>query len=94
MESLPTLGDGPRDEEPTPPEDPTRRLALRPAPFALEVGELVAEERLEMRGIFVGVSFDRADDALRAERGGASLAPGACCAYKLPTEGEPAIVGN
>lgn len=88
------LGDGPRDEEATATEDPTRRLALRPGPFALDVGELVADERLEIRGIFVGVSFGNPDEALSADMGGGSLVLHDCCAYKLPTEGEPAIVGN
>ena len=60
------------------PEDvPMSVLVLRLLPF--NVGEFVADEREEIRGIFVGVSFDNADDTLREEDGGPSL-----CSRMLP----------
>ena len=85
-------GDAPRDDA-RPLVDPTIILALRPAPFALSVGEFAAEERLEMRGIFVGVSLESAADVLRAAIGGPSFAS-LTTGCKPPTEGEPAIVGS
>lgn len=78
MDSLHVVGEVPRDGAKTV-EDPTKRLALRPAPLLLSVGELVVEERLEIRGILVGVSFGRLDDTFREEEGGGSLASFPVC---------------
>lgn len=39
----------------------------------LSVGEVTVDDRLAIRGIFVGVSFDRADDALFEDDGGPSF---------------------
>lgn len=39
----------------------------------LSVGEVTVDDRLAMRGIFVGVSFDRADDVLFEVSGGPSF---------------------
>lgn len=73
IDSLPAVGDVPRDGAKT--VLLTRRLALRAVPFALSVGEFVAEDRLEIRGIFVGVSFDKEAVGFRDEGGGGSLEP-------------------
>ena len=73
IDSLPPVGEAPR-EDARPLDDPTIMLALRLAPFALSVGELAAEDLLEIRGIFVGVSLDNAVEVLRDERGGPSFA--------------------
>ena len=78
IDSFPFVGDPPR-EDARPLEVPTIMLALRLLPFALSVGEFAAEDLLEIRGIFVGVSFDNADDTLREEDGGPSL-----CSRMLP----------
>ena len=81
-----TSGDDPRDGVA---ELATRTLARRLAPFS--VGELVADDRLEMRGILVGVSFVRlVYDVLSEDCCGGSFAE---CG-KVPTLGEPAIVGR
>ena len=73
---------------------PTIMLALRLFPFAFSVGEFAADDRLEMRGIFVGVSFESVPEVLRAERGGPSFAMSRTAGCRPPTEGEPAIVGS
>ena len=39
----------------------------------LSVGEVTVDDRLAMRGIFVGVSFDGADDVLPEDSGGPSF---------------------
>lgn len=39
----------------------------------LSVGEVTVDDRLAIRGIFVGVSFDRADDVLFEDDGGPSF---------------------
>jgi hypothetical protein len=39
----------------------------------LSVGEVTVDDRLAIRGIFVGVSFDNANDALFEVNGGASF---------------------
>lgn len=64
-----------------------RRLLFR-------VGEFVAEDRLEIRGIFVGVSFDRADDTFSDDDGGASFGSRILPCEIEPTLGEPAMVGS
>ena len=65
-------GDGPREDERA--ELPTITLARRLAPpLAFSVGELVVDDRLEMRGILVGVSFVNAALELRDDGGGGSL---------------------
>ena len=69
IDSLPAVGDAPRDDA-RPLDDPTIRLALRLVPFALSVGEFAAEDLLEIRGIFVGVSLDNVADALSEASGG------------------------
>ena len=37
------------------------------------MGEVTVDDRLAMRGIFVGVSFDNADDVLFEDNGGPSF---------------------
>lgn len=73
IDSLPAVGEAPR-EDVRPLDDPMIMLALRLVPFALSVGELTAEDLLEIRGIFVGVSLDKTVDKLRDESGGPSFA--------------------
>lgn len=57
----------------------------------LSVGEVTVDDRLAMRGIFVGVSFDSPDDVLFEDNGGPSF-DDVC--PTVPTEGDPAMVGN
>lgn len=57
----------------------------------LSVGEVTVDDRLAIRGIFVGVSFDSADDVLLEDNGGPSFDD---IWPTVPTEGDPAIVGN
>ena len=72
--SLPAEGEGPRED--ATPDVPMIILALLLAPpLPLSVGEFVVDERLEIRGIFVGVSFDRAELVLSDDGGGGSLKP-------------------
>lgn len=52
---------------------------------------MTVDDRLAMRGIFVGVSFDRADEVLFEDNGGPSF-DDVC--PTVPTEGDPAIVGS
>lgn len=54
-------------------EPPTTTLALRLAPLAFDVGELFVDDRLEMRGILVGVSFASDEVGFRDDNGGGSL---------------------
>jgi hypothetical protein len=81
-------GDAPRD---APPFWLTKMLARRDAPLPLSVGEFVADVRLDIRGIFVGVSFVSATALLSDDAGGGSRAD--WCG-RVPTLGEPAIVGR
>lgn len=55
------------------------------------VGDVTVDDRLAIRGIFVGVSFDAAEVELFKVDGWPSF-----CSLEVivPTEGEPAIVGN
>ncbi len=66
-----------------------RRLVKVVVPF--NVGEPAAEVRLDMRGIFVGVSLDRLEPEFIRLLGGPlevwEVLP-------VPTEGDPAIVGS
>lgn len=57
----------------------------------LSVGEVTVDDRLAIRGIFVGVSFCSTNDALFEDNGGPSF-DDVC--PTVPTEGDPAIVGN
>ena len=69
------VGDAPREEEGcccTLIPVPTIALALRPLLF--NVGEFAADERLDIRGIFVGVSLVNDDEIFNADNGGASFA--------------------
>lgn len=59
--------------EPDTAELPIKRLALRPAPFPLSVGEFVVEDLLDIRGILVGVSFDKLAVGFKDDDGGASF---------------------
>lgn len=52
------------------------------------------EDRLAIRGILVGVSFDSAEVELFNVEGGPSLGSLDAAELMVPTEGEPAIVGN
>lgn len=92
IDSLPPAGDAPRDDG-TPFAACTIMLALRLVPLVLSVGEFAAEDLLEIRGILVGVSLDKAAEVLRAAMGGPSFTSRAI-GCKPPTEGEPAIVGS
>lgn len=76
-------------------------LVLRLAKADAEVfkgGEAAAEVRLEMRGILVGVSFGRLPPELNSADGGSlgSLIVWALFVLfvTVPTEGDPAMVGN
>ena len=71
-------------------DEPTTILDLRPAPVPFNVGELFVDERLDIRGIFVGVSFDRSEAFNEAVDGG-SLCP---WWPSVPTLGDPAMVGK
>lgn len=64
--------------------------ALARRPF--KVGDVTVDDRLAIRGILVGVSFDKAEVEVFNEDGG----PPSFCSLELtvPTEGEPAIVGS
>jgi len=57
----------------------------------LSVGEATVDDRLAIRGIFVGVSFDNAKDVLFEDNGGPSFDD---VWPTVPTEGDPAIVGS
>ena len=92
IDSLPPAGEAPR-EDTRPLDDPAIMLARRLVPFVLSVGEFAAEDRLEIRGIFVGVSLDSAEDVFSADSGGPSL-PSRTAGWRPPTEGEPAMVGS
>lgn len=92
IDSLPPAGDAPR-EDARPLDDPTIMLALRLVPFALSVGELAADDRLEIGRIFVGVALDSAADVLSDEIGGPSF-PSRTTGCRPPTDGEPAMVGS
>jgi hypothetical protein len=71
----------------------TATLARRLLPFCM--GEPTVDVRLEMRGIFVGVSFGRPETELVEEDGGGSFASfNTPFVPVVPTEGEPAIVGS
>lgn len=52
---------------------------------------MTVDDRLAMRGIFVGVSFDNANDELFEDSGGPSFDD---VWPTVPTEGDPAIVGS
>ena len=70
----------------------TRVLARRAAEIDVEYfkgGEPVADVRLEIRGILVGVSFDSVDVGFINDGGSCEL-----FAAMFPTDGEPAMVGN
>lgn len=69
-----------------------RRLATGNVFF--KGGDATAEVLLEMRGIFVGVSFGLPDVEFMRDEGGGSLTSFDTCELIVPTEGDPAIVGN
>ena len=69
------------------------RLALEGIRF-LSVGEGMADVRLEIRGIFVGVSLGRPDPAFTTVEGGISLVSFSICALVVPADGDPAMVGS
>ena len=71
MDSTVAAGELPREPDTT--ELPTRRLALRPEPFPLSVGECVVEDLLDIRGILVGVSFDKLEVGFKDDDGGSSF---------------------
>ena len=68
-------------------------LVLQLVPFAFSVCELAADDRLENRGIFVGVSLDSAADMLSEEIGGPSFLF-SMTGCKPPTDGEPATMSS
>jgi hypothetical protein len=70
-----------------------RRLVLEGIEF-LRVGDGIADVRLEIRGIFVGVSFERPDAEFANVEGGASFVSFGACELFTPTDGDPAIVGS
>lgn len=91
INSLPPAGEPLEDARPL--DDPTIMLARRPFPFAFSVGEFAADDRLEIRGIFVGVSLDSTEEVFSAESGGPSF-PSRTTGWRPPTEGDPAMVGS
>lgn len=77
----------------------TLRLTRRPtrvlcAELIPNPGEPAADVRLEMRGIFVGVSLDKEDTEFSKTEGGPSLGSFDALYPVVPTEGEPAMVGS
>jgi hypothetical protein len=88
------VGEGLVDDDNPPTVTLVRRLM---PPFC--IGEPTVDVRLEMRGIFVGVSFGNDPETeLLKDDGGGSL--GSFASFDAPfvpvvaTDGEPAIVGN
>lgn len=78
--------------------DETMPLARRTVVLALGIedfkgGDETAEVRLEIRGILVGVSFGFPDAEFISVDGGGSLFSLEVCVM-VPTDGEPAMVGN
>ena len=72
----------------------TRVLARRAVEMDVEYfngGESAADVRLEMRGILVGVSLDSEDVEFIKDDDGGSCE---LFAVTVPTDGEPAMVGN
>jgi hypothetical protein len=68
---------------------PLARRVAKDEEECLRGGEGIADAALDIRGIFVGVSFGRPETMLRDEF------EGSLCSFMIvPTEGEPAIVGN
>ena len=77
----------------------TLRLMRRPtrvlcAEFTPNPGEPAADVRLEIRGIFVGVSLCKEDMEFSKTEGGPSLGSFDALYPVVPTEGEPAMVGS
>lgn len=73
------------------------RRILNADPEPLRGGDAAAEVRLEIRGIFVGVSFGYPETEFIDAGGGGSLNSLNSfdgCELFAPTEGDPAIVGN
>jgi hypothetical protein len=70
---------------------PTRVLCAELTP---NPGEPAAEVRLEIRGIFVGVSLGKEDTEFSKTEGGPSFASFEALYPVVPTEGEPAMVGS
>jgi len=70
---------------------PTRVLCAELTP---NPGEPAADVRLEIRGIFVGVSLDKEDKELSKTGGGPSFGSFDALYPVVPTEGEPAMVGR
>ena len=70
---------------------PTRVLCAELTP---NPGEPAADVRLEIRGIFVGVSLDKEDMEFSKAEGGPSFGSLDALYPVVPTEGEPAMVGS
>jgi hypothetical protein len=93
VELIPPVGEGPADEE------LTIVLALL-SPLLLRVpeGDEAAEVRLEILGIFVGVSFGSALETFKEAGGGPSFSLTSLLDMDkprlVPTDGEPAMVGS
>jgi len=74
----------------------TFTLARRPNKIDefLGGGVDIAEVLLEMRGIFVGVSFEILPVELNKDDGGSFTISFDVCELLVPTEGDPAMVGR
>lgn len=70
---------------------PTRVLCAELTP---NPGEPAADVRLEIRGILVGVSLGKEDEAFSRTEGGPSFRSFDALYPVVPTEGEPAMVGS
>lgn len=70
---------------------PTRVLCAELTP---NPGEPAADVRLEIRGIFVGVSLCKEDMEFSKTEGGPSFGSFDALYPVVPTEGEPAMVGS
>lgn len=72
------------------------RRFVKPDAECFNGGEEAADVRLEIRGIFVGVSFGRPMTLFVKDEGGSLPSFKVCELFVpfVPTEGEPAMVGN
>ena len=93
VELIPPVGEGPADEE--------LIIVLAPlSPLLLRVpeGDEAAEVRLEILGIFVGVSLGSALETFKEDGGGPSFSLTSLLEMDkprlFPTDGEPAMVGS
>lgn len=73
---------------------PLALLVAKAEPECFNGGEAVADVRLEMRGIFVGVSFGRPDTEFMSVDGGPSFKVCVLLVPLVAIDGLPAMVGS